>query len=614
MGETDREIETGRDVLDGLDPAGLLRRGAEEDTLADGGRAVFEPPSPDDLAEAFPKFKIIRLIGRGGMGAVYEVEQRDLERRVALKILPPAIGEREGFAERFAREARALAKLNHPGIVTIHEFGRTGGLYFIVMEYVDGVNLRELLANGRISPREALAIVPQICDALQFAHDRGIVHRDIKPENILVDRQGRVKVADFGLAKLAEDSHGEESVATSGGESFLTEMGKVMGTPDYMAPEQVERPDDVDHRADIYALGVVFYQMLTGELPGKEITKPSSRVRIDVRLDEVVLRALEKDPERRFQRAGVMKTSIEDLGSVRIAGAAERKAGFRRVGWLAAMIALLAVVVAGWQFFRFGEKPNAVSGNEVVSFSPGCFEIRNVVAADEKGFDLPFEVKDGSGKIHRTSVRVGTRVIISQDGVKRVDMLRRDDELSMKVALDPIAGGQLAEATKGADGKMRIAILINGRVASSPVVNKMLFGELVLPGFASLEELAEAVRCLPEGEKLGGSLQAWHWVERIDGEQYREAYEETASLAKSKATVEQWLKSMNDFRKPLGAVVSREVRALQINEGKSLPGLPDAEYRIVQFETVFEKKSQAVETAVFIKEGGNWKPAGYFVR
>ncbi len=150
----------------------------------------------------FPQFEILELIGKGGMGAVYKVRQKELDRIVALKILPPAIGQAPEFANRFAREAKALAKLNHPGIVTLHEFGQQDGLYFILMEFVDGVNLAQLMKTGRISPREALAIVPQICDALQFAHDHGIVHRDIKPENILLDRLGRVKVADFGIAKV----------------------------------------------------------------------------------------------------------------------------------------------------------------------------------------------------------------------------------------------------------------------------------------------------------------------------------------------------------------------------------------------------------------------------
>jgi predicted Ser/Thr protein kinase len=280
---------------------------------------AFEPPSIAELAAKFPQLEILEFIGRGGMGAVYKARQRELDRIVALKILPPGVGEAPSFKERFTREARALAKLNHPNIVTLYEFGQADGLFFFLMEYVDGVTLRQLLGSGRVAPREALAIVPQICDALQFAHDHGIVHRDIKPENILLDRRGRVKVADFGLARIIGVAEAAAAVTAAGpAMPDLSMASKIMGTPNYMSPEQLEHPNDVDHRADIYALGVVFYQMLTGELPGKPVTPPSTRVgalQIDVRLDEVVLRALEKRPERRYQQASVMKTQVETIAS-----------------------------------------------------------------------------------------------------------------------------------------------------------------------------------------------------------------------------------------------------------------------------------------------------------
>jgi len=294
---------------DGLCPACLMKAGLGSgadlgpDTQGESGRTPFVAPSVEEVAHLFPQLEVLGFIGQGGMGAVYRARQKELDRVVALKILPPGIGKDPAFADRFTREAKALAKLNHPGIVTLYDFAKADGLYFFLMEFVDGVNLRQLLTAGRLSAREALAIVPQICDALQYAHDQGIVHRDIKPENILLDRQGRVKVADFGLAKLV-GTEGEPSAAAGAvdGSAVLTEAGKVMGTPQYMAPEQREHPADVDHRADIYSLGVVFYQMLTGELPGKPIELPSRKVQVDVRLDEVVLHALEKEPELRYSR------------------------------------------------------------------------------------------------------------------------------------------------------------------------------------------------------------------------------------------------------------------------------------------------------------------------
>ncbi len=276
-----------------------------------------QAPSVEEIKPLFPQLEVLDFIGQGGMGAVYKARQKELDRTVALKILPAEIGETPGFAERFTREARALAKLNHPGIVTIYDFGRADGLYFFLMEYVDGLNLRQLLHNGRVEAREALAIVPQICDALQYAHDHGIVHRDIKPENILLDRLGHVKVADFGLAKIVEGRDGCPSRPAEYkeqiGEENLTEAGKIMGTPKYMSPEQIEAPGTVDHRADIYALGVVFYQMLTGEMPDQELQPPSQKVRIDVRLDEVVLRALEQKPSLRYQQASILKTEVETI-------------------------------------------------------------------------------------------------------------------------------------------------------------------------------------------------------------------------------------------------------------------------------------------------------------
>ncbi len=330
---------------EGLCPECLLKAGLGTgvdigpDTEAGAARPRFVPPTVAELVPLFPQLNVLELIGQGGMGAVYKARQKELGRIVALKILPPGIGNDSAFAERFAREAKALAMLNHPGIVTLYEFGQVGSrrgneaealnpatpppprvggyeIYYFLMEFVDGVNLRQLLHTGRLAPREALAIVPQICDALQYAHDAGIVHRDIKPENILLDRRGRVKVADFGLAKLV----GGEDEPAAGGQAAtsspaLTDTGKIMGTPQYMAPEQIAHPADVDHRADIYALGVVFYQMLTGELPGRKIEPPSKKVQIDVRLDEIVLRAMERKPELRYQQVSEVKSMVETLAT-----------------------------------------------------------------------------------------------------------------------------------------------------------------------------------------------------------------------------------------------------------------------------------------------------------
>lgn len=273
-------------------------------------------PSPDTLGPHFPHLEVLEILGRGGMGVVYKARQPKLDRFVALKIL---LRRDEGpkpdtaFAERFAREGRALARLSHPHIVAVYDYGEAGGYPFLLMEYVDGVTLRQLLERGGLVPEEALAIVPKICEALQFAHERGIVHRDIKPENILLDKSGQVKITDFGIAKV---------IRPSGPDRSLTGAKDVMGTPHYMAPEQIEEPAKVDHRADIFSLGVVFYEMLTGELPLGKFQRPSNKVQIDVRLDEVVLRALAKEPERRYQQASQVKTAVEIITTTGEANAA----------------------------------------------------------------------------------------------------------------------------------------------------------------------------------------------------------------------------------------------------------------------------------------------------
>jgi hypothetical protein len=289
----------------GLCPECLIKSGFPTGTEPGAVAATrFVPPPVNEIAQLFPQLEIIRLIGQGGMGAVYQARQPTLDRFVALKVLPPALGSDPGFAERFNREARALARLNHPNIVGVYDFGKAGPLYYLLMEFVDGANLRMIEQAGELTPEKALAIVPQICEALQFAHLEGIVHRDIKPENLLLDKRGRLKITDFGIAKLVGGDPWQQP---------LTGEKDVIGTPHYMAPEQIERPAAVDHRADIYSLGVVFYEMLTGELPLGKFQPPSKKVHIDVRLDEVVLHTLEKEPSRRYQQASEIKSDVETI-------------------------------------------------------------------------------------------------------------------------------------------------------------------------------------------------------------------------------------------------------------------------------------------------------------
>lgn len=268
-----------------------------------------KPLTPEELAPHFPQLEVLELIGRGGMGVVYKAKQKSLDRFVALKLLSPDTEKDRAFAQRFATEARALAQMVHQNIVTVYDFGESGGFYYLLMEYVDGVNLRQAMQAGRITPEQALAIVPPVCEALQYAHERGIVHRDIKPENLLLNKQGQIKIADFGIAKMV--GHAESNAEADGHlqEGHATFIG---GTPPYMAPEQKEHAAP-DHRADIYSLGVVLYELLTGELPTASLQPPSERIQVDVRLDEIVLRALEKSPELRFQTAADFRTQLATI-------------------------------------------------------------------------------------------------------------------------------------------------------------------------------------------------------------------------------------------------------------------------------------------------------------
>lgn len=311
MSEND-SAKTTRTSMNADDP--LLKGLSPQDLMADIMEPTQESPAPDsapasptpeELAPHFPQLQILECLGRGGMGVVYKARQKTLNRWVALKLLAPERAEDPTFAARFEKEAQALAALSHPHIVGVHDFGKAGGFYYLLMEFVDGVNLRQLLQSRRLTPKEALSIVPPVCDALQCAHEHGIVHRDIKPENLLVDKAGVVKIADFGIARIVAREPGPEDLAPeSASAGTLT-----AGTPHYAAPEQAGGM--ADHRADIYSLGVVLYEMLTGERPKGRIEAPSKRIQVDVRIDEIVLRALQTQPEMRFATASDFRAQVE---------------------------------------------------------------------------------------------------------------------------------------------------------------------------------------------------------------------------------------------------------------------------------------------------------------
>ncbi len=272
------------------------------------------PPPPEALAGVLPGYEITALLGRGGMSAVYKGIQTSLERDVAIKLLSPELSADPEFEVRFHREAKAMARLNHPHIVQIYDYGRTeAGQHYIVMEYVDGSDLHQIVRSGQLDAERTLKAVTQVCDALQYAHSLGFIHRDIKPGNILLNRQGVLKVGDFGLAKLLSESAPEAQAQADDGQR-LTRSGAAMGTPHYAAPEQLDGQGDVDHRADLYSLGVMFYEMLTREMPRGAPKLPSRKIAsLDARLDGVVFKAMAADPDERYQTAIDLRTDVDQI-------------------------------------------------------------------------------------------------------------------------------------------------------------------------------------------------------------------------------------------------------------------------------------------------------------
>jgi serine/threonine protein kinase len=274
----------------------------------EGGRTAayvpvgsFVPPSPGELTARLPNLEVIEFLGYGGMGVVYKGRQPFLDREVAIKLIRPDFNS-EDSRRNFIHEARALAKLTHPYIVSVFDCGQAGDLFYFVMEYVAGSSLRRLIEQKTISDRDVLDFLSQIGDALQHAHENGIVHRDVKPENILVDRRNRVRLVDFGLAKWLERTG-----------TLAEDASRVAGTWGYMAPEQLATPESVDHRADIFSTGVVCYEMLTGTVPSEAPQPPSAKAGADPHFDPIVLRALERDRERRYQQMREMNADVTRL-------------------------------------------------------------------------------------------------------------------------------------------------------------------------------------------------------------------------------------------------------------------------------------------------------------
>ena len=257
----------------------------------------FTPPQPEEIAKLLPAFEIISLIAKGGMGAVYLARQKSLDREVAIKILPHHFGEDANFRTSFETEAKSMAKLNHPNLIGIYDFGQVDGLLYIVMEMVHGQSLYHASYGKKVDPEEAGRIICEICHGLDNAHQHGILHRDIKPANILLTANLSPKISDFGLARPVGDH----------------EADSAFGTPGYTAPEVVHNPSAVDESTDLYSVGVMLYELLTSQLPGKPYMPAANLVECDPKFDDIVRKAMNPDPILRYRTAKSMAEAIDAI-------------------------------------------------------------------------------------------------------------------------------------------------------------------------------------------------------------------------------------------------------------------------------------------------------------
>lgn len=324
----------------------------------------FEAPSIESLQALFPAYRFDALIAQGGMGAVYRAHQLSLERDVAVKILPRELGEDPEFRRSFLTEARAMARLNHPNLIAVYDSGDVEGLPYIVMEYVPGNSLFHSSHGRKVDPGQAVELVTGICHGLAHAHEQGVIHRDIKPANILLTPKLVPKIGDFGLAVNAE-----------GGE------GLAMATPDYTAPEVFEDPASAGVRSDLFSVGVILYELLTGSLPGPDAPPPSALGDADAALDGIWRRATDPDPGRRYADAGDLLADLEswsvapgdsawerEMVETEAAPAAGSGSGLRAIVRNVAIIAILLVAIGvTWDKLKQTEAERSATNEEVAA-------------------------------------------------------------------------------------------------------------------------------------------------------------------------------------------------------------------------------------------------------
>ena len=257
----------------------------------------FIPPEPEEINQFLPAYEVQAFIAKGGMGAVYMARQKSLDRQVAIKILPSHTGGDAYWRNQFEAEAKNMAKLNHPNVVSVHDFGEYGDQPYIIMEMVRGKSLYHSARGKKVDPRQAGRIVRDICYGLAHAHDQGILHRDLKPANVLLDPERTPKIGDFGLARHVKDWASD----------------KAYGTPGYTAPEVAGKPEAVGEATDIYSVGIMLYELLTGKLPVKSYEPVAMVANCDSAFDQIILKAIDPDPALRFRSAKAMAKAIDGV-------------------------------------------------------------------------------------------------------------------------------------------------------------------------------------------------------------------------------------------------------------------------------------------------------------
>ena len=408
------------------------------------------------IGRRFGQFEITAKLGEGGMGVVYEAQDTELDRKVALKLLPPATCGDEQRLERFRREARAVAALNHPNIVTIHGIERTEDKTFLVMERIDGESLDRRIRSGGLSLAEFFDIAIPIADAMSAAHAAGVVHRDLKPANVMVTRNGLVKVLDFGLAKIATDAEPGEGGSPTQLDTrtgALTSEGSIVGTAAYMSPEQLQG-QEVDARSDIFSLGIVLYEMATGVRPfsgGSGIAMASSILKdqpssvsdrrggLPRHLGRIIQQCLEKNPDHRFQTAQDVRNQLATLQREATSGEASspgRSPMPRRgnVGLgIAAVAGAVVIALVGWAASTFLGRDEGQGNVPATAAQPG--KVPKIVVLPFENLGEPDDQYFADGMTEEITSRLAA--------LRGLGVISRTSALQYKDARPPI--GRIAE-------------------------------------------------------------------------------------------------------------------------------------------------------------------------